>query len=706
MQIIDNVTSLLGDDLRTELEADDRIRCIAPSFSIYAFEALRAVLENVEAFDFVFTGPSFATDGSGAKPTHRQFVIPPAMNRRDLTGSPFEIRLRNKMTARATAQECARWIRKSARFRANVAGGGLPASLSIEGTDRAVAYGNLSGFTAADLGYEPSGNLSMIQKTDDPEATAHYIRLFDQLWGDNARLQDVTDALCQQIEETYAENAPAHVYHLILSAIFRTFLDEVSDDTLPNDRTGYRDTKVWNTLYKFQQDAVMGLINKLETFNGCILADSVGLGKTFTALAVIKYYELRNKSVLVLCPKKLSENWQTYNRNLTTNILYEDRLRYDVLAHTDLQRTSGESMGMPLSQVNWGNYDLVVIDESHNFRNDDATQEAGETSTRYRALLNKVIRSGVQTKVLMLSATPVNNRFSDLKNQLALAYEGDPQKLNSKLKSDQSIEETFRRAQRAFNEWQELPPAERSASAIVDRLDFEFFELLDSVTIARSRKHITTNYDTTEIGQFPQRLPPRSFRCALTDQTGVPDFNAIYDGLSNLTLAVYAPLTYVLPSRMAAYADRYDTPTATNRLRQQDREASIKSLMRINLLKRLESSVASFRITLQRRSVGGQFKKGNMNFSSITLSTTQRRLLLSLALLLSACGPETQQAPTNATERNVDYVGVGVIVPPEDLRSDTPDVFAAKNRIPHQYKDLDPYNFFAVFDNLNPGLNR
>ena len=695
MDVIDNISVLLGDDLKRQLQPGGRIRCVAPSFSIYAFEALREALEKTDHFDFIFSGPSFVADGTGVAPPHRQFIISPAMRPKDLVGTPFEIRLRNRMTARATAQDCAQWIRTTARFKANIAGGNVPGFLSAERTDGLTTYTNLSGFTAADLGYEPDSGLSMINKSTDHAAGERYRQFFEQLWIDQARLEDVTEALCRQIEAIYAENAPSRIYHLILASIFRTFLDEVSEDTLPNDRTGYRDTKVWRTLYKFQQDAVVGLINKLETFNGCILADSVGLGKTFTALAVIKYYELRNKSVLVLCPKKLSENWRTYNRNLTTNILHEDRLRYDVLAHTDLLRTGGESMGMPINQVNWGNYDLVVIDESHNFRNDDATQDDGETGTRYRALLNKVIRAGVHTKVLMLSATPVNNRFSDLRNQLALAYKGDSSQLASKLKSAQNVEETFRRAQRAFNEWQELPVEERTPDAIQARLDFDFFELLDAVTIARSRRHITTHYDTTEIGRFPDRLPPQSFRCALTDRADVPDFNDIYDRLSDLTLAVYAPLTYVLPSRVAAYEERYDTRTATNRLRHRDREASIKSLMRVNLLKRLESSIASFRITLQKLvdqhrntldaiaaferggeggvtiteiededdlpSIGASLRRGDVRvaFADLDLVTYKRELEADAALLEALLADVERVTPAHDTklQHALDYVG-------------------------------------------------
>jgi superfamily II DNA or RNA helicase len=601
MKIIDNISDLFGDDLKTELRAGSRVAVSAATFSIHAFAALERELRKVEAFEFIFTGPSFVTDHAGSRAAHREFIIPPAMNRRDLAGTPFEIRLRNRMTARALARDCADWIRERGSFKANP-GAPIPSFLCATGDRReGTAYTGLHGFTAADLGYQP-GNLTMINKTTDPAPVERYRALFDQLWAERGRLTDVTDPLCRQLEQVYAENAPARIYHLMLSVIFRTFLEDINEDLLPNERTGFRDTKVWNTLYKFQQDAALGLINKLESYNGCILADSVGLGKTFTALAVIKYYELRNKSVLVLCPKKLADNWLTYNRNLTTNILAEDRFNYDVLAHTDLLRSTGHSMGMPLDQVNWGNYDLLVIDESHNFRNDEATQAQGEADTRYRALLNRVIRAGVRTKVLMLSATPVNNRFADLRNQLALAYEGNSRNLSDKLSSGQSVEEIFRQAQRAFNEWQDLPATERTPAAILERLDFSFFELLDSVTIARSRRHITTHYDMTEIGSFPQRLKPLSYRCALTAQDDVPDFNVIYGELSKLILAVYAPITYVHESRAARYGELYDTETATNRLRQQDRENSIRALMRVNLLKRLESSVEAFRLTLSRLS--------------------------------------------------------------------------------------------------------
>lgn len=333
------------------------------------------------------------------------------------------------------------------------------------------------------------------------------------------------------IASTYAENSPQRIYFLILYNLFAEFLDDLSEDVLPNDLTGYKDTEIWKRLYNFQKDAATGIINKLETYNGCILADSVGLGKTFTALAVIKYYELRNKSVLVLAPKKLADNWTTYNANLTTNILARERLNYDVLAHTDLSRTSGYSGAIPLDRINWGNYDLVVIDESHNFRNADY---ADEGESRYQRLMNQVMRRGVKTKVLMLSATPVNNRFLDLRNQLALAYEGDSENLSSKLDISTTVEQVFRQAQVAFSTWSRLPTEQRTSQSILAMLDFDFFELLDAVTIARSRKHIQASYDTTDIGAFPERRPPISIRAPLTALSTAPSFNEIFEQLRTL----------------------------------------------------------------------------------------------------------------------------------------------------------------------------
>lgn len=600
MEIIDNINRLLGDDLKQSLPAGSKLNIAASCFSMYAFEALKAELGAIEELRFIFTAPAFVADDvtDKVRRERREFHIPRIDRERSLYGTAFEIQLRNKLTQRAIARECADWLRRKATFKSNRGNAAMQQFLCVEAPQADRAYMPLHGFTAVDLGYQQGNAVSnLINKMDEPTFTATYLSLFNQIWNDTEKLEDVTSQICEHIASVYQENSPESIYYLMLYNIFNEYLDDIDDDVLPNDRTGYQDTLIWNKLFNFQKDAATGIINKLESYSGCILADSVGLGKTFTALAVIKYYELRNRSVLVLCPKKLADNWLNYNRNLKTNIFARDRFSYDVLCHTDLNRSSGESFGTPLNRINWGNYDLVVIDESHNFRNNDAFKDK---ETRYQKLMNQVIRQGVKTKVLMLSATPVNNRFTDLRNQLALAYEGDSENLSKKLRTSKSVEEVFRNAQKTFNSWAKLPTAQRTARAILDALDFDFFELLDSVTIARSRKHIQTFYDTRDIGPFPERRKPLSFHCSLTARPDVMGFNDIFERLSRLKLAVYAPVSYILPSRLKKYEDLYDTKVGgKGTLRQADREKSLQALMTVNLLKRLESSVAAFRLTLQ-----------------------------------------------------------------------------------------------------------
>ena len=598
--MIDNINRLLGDDLKATVTPGARLKIAASCFSIYAFEALKKELSGVDSLQFIFTAPTFVPNEvtDRLKKERREFFIPKSQRESGLYGTEFEIQLRNKLTQRAVARECAQWIRQKARFRSNKTKAPMQPFVHVAGREQATAYMPVNGFTAVDLGYQQGNAVSnFVNRMDEPAHAQMYLQLFDQIWNDPEKVEDVTAAICDHIESVYQENSPERIYFIMLYNIFRDFLEDVDEDVLPNDLTGYRDTLVWNKLFNYQKDAATGIINKLETYNGCILADSVGLGKTFTALAVVKYYELRNKKVLVLCPKKLADNWRNYNSNLTTNIFAKDRFNYDVLCHTDLSRTSGESFGMPLNRVNWGNYDLVVIDESHNFRNNDVYKDR---ETRYQKLMNKVIRAGVKTKVLMLSATPVNNRFIDLRNQLALAYEGESDALGKHLKTNTSVEEIFRRAQKAFNAWSDLPPEQRTAASILKALDFDFFELLDSVTIARSRKHIQTFYDTTDIGHFPERRKPLSFHCPITERQDVADLNEIFSQLSVLKLSVYAPISYILPSRLRKYEELYDTQVegGKGKLRQADRERSLQALMTTNLLKRLESSVAAFRLTL------------------------------------------------------------------------------------------------------------
>lgn len=601
MELIDNITRLLGDDLKSTLKPQSRLKIAASCFSMYAFEALKTELEKIDELSFIFTSPTFTASEVTDKirKERKEFHIPKLDRERSLYGSEFEIQLRNKLTQRAIAKECADWMRRKAKFKSNRTKAPMQPFACVQATGTDTAYMPLHGFTAVDLGYQQGNAVSnLVNKMDEPAFAATYLSLFDQIWNDAEKLEDVTALICEHIDSVYQENSPESIYFLMLYNIFNEFLDDINEDVLPNDLTGYQDTLIWKKLFNYQKDAATGIINKLETYSGCILADSVGLGKTFTALAVVKYYELRNKSVLVLCPKKLADNWLNYNRNLKTNIFSKDRFNYDVLCHTDLSRTSGESFGTPLNRINWGNYDLVVIDESHNFRNNDVYKDK---ETRYQKLMNKVIKEGVKTKVLMLSATPVNNRFNDLRNQLALAYEGESENLSKKLKTGKSVEEIFRSAQASFNNWAKLPPEERTARAILESLDFDFFELLDSVTIARSRKHIQTFYDTTDIGQFPERRKPLTFHSPLTSRTDVMSFNEIFGQLTLLKLAVYAPISYILPSRLKKYEEQYDTQVAGGggKLKQADREKSLQALMTTNLLKRLESSVQSFRLTLE-----------------------------------------------------------------------------------------------------------
>ena len=501
------------------------------------------------------------------------------------------------MTQKSIAKECADWIRRKAVFKSNITGENMAGFMTVDSLAEQVAYMPMAGFTTVDIGCERGNNsYNMTNRMEAPFST-QYMQLFETIWNDRSKMQDVTDVVIENISSAYNENSPEFIYFMTLYHVFSEFLEDISEDVLPNEATGFKESKIWNLLYDFQRDAVLAIINKLEKYNGCILADSVGLGKTFTALAVVKYYENRNKSVLVLCPKKLAENWNTYKGNYVNNPIAADRLRYDVLFHTDLSRTGGISNGIDLDRLNWGNYDLVVIDESHNFRNGAGTH-ANTTENRYVKLMEKVIRTGVKTKVLMLSATPVNNRFVDLRNQLAIAYEGDSEQIDSKLATKKSIDDIFRQAQKAYNAWCKLEPKERTTDALLRTLNFDFFEVLDSVTIARSRKHISKYYSTAEIGKFPERLKPISMRPSLTNLKSSINYNQIYEELMKLTLCIYTPSNYIFPSKLDKYMDL--THNKGINLTQRGREQGIRRLMSINLLKRLESSVFSFNLTLSR----------------------------------------------------------------------------------------------------------
>lgn len=595
METFNNTTKVVRDDLEKKIKAGSRISIAASCFSLYAYQELKAQLESCQEVRFIFTSPTFVAEKTPKE--RREFYIPRLKRENSLYGTEFEVRLRNELKQKAIARECADWVRKKVRFKSNKTRESMNKFMLVDTREEIYIYQPMEAFTTVHLGCERGSSLTnMVMRFENP-ASKEYLQLFDALWNDKDKFSDVTSDVIEMISAVYQENAPELVYFMAIFNIFSEFLKDISDDALPNEATGFKKSTIWNKLFAFQKDAALAIIHKLEQYNGCILADSVGLGKTFTALAVIKYYEGRNKSVLVLCPKKLSENWMTYRSNLVNNPLSSDRLRYDVVYHTDLSRNSGDTvMGLPIERINWGNYDLVVIDESHNFRNGNGTHSrGGEKENRYMRLMNRIIRPGVQTKVLMLSATPVNNRFLDLRNQLALAYGGDSGEFDEKLGLKTDIDTVFKTVQGVYNRWSMLPAKERTTEHLLSLLDYDFFEILDKVTIARSRKHIQSYYDVADIGNFPIRNRPVSISPKLTELEGVIDYHEIFELLTKLNLTIYTPINFIHQSKLFKYLDEKETENLAR-----GREIGIRRLMSINLLKRMESSVHSFLLTIRR----------------------------------------------------------------------------------------------------------
>jgi SNF2 family DNA or RNA helicase len=594
-KFFDNVTDRVIDDLKLTIRASSKVEVAAASFSIYAYQLLKKELEQVDELKFLFTGEVFTSEKAARE--SREFYIPRLNAERSLYGTDFEIKLRNELNQQAIAKECADWIRNKVKFKSNTSGEYMMPFMSVRNDNEELAYSPLMNFTTADLGADRGHNAySTTTKVYAPQAK-HFIDTFESVWNEDGKLADVTEAVLENITAAYKENSPELIYFMALYNIFSEFLEDLNADFLPNEATGFKNSQVWSKLYGFQKDAVIGCISKLEKYNGCILADSVGLGKTFSALGVIKYYESRNKNVLVLVPKRLKDNWNTFKGNYKNNPLVEDRLRYDVLFHTDVNREYGDSNGIDLRNINWGNYDLVVIDESHNFRNGESTTHKADEGyeNRYQKLMNKIIKQGVKTKVLMLSATPVNTKFGDLRNQLMLAAEGDSSSFDTVLDTKNPIDKIFRDASAAFKAWNELPPDDRSTPTLLGMLHFDFFELLDSVTIARSRKHIERYYSQDDVVKFPTRLKPISERPELTDIVDVT-FNEIFNRIDSLNMDVYTPLKYVFPSKLGKYVDLDSSQGRSWANREQGRNI----LMITNMLKRLESSIYSFRKTSER----------------------------------------------------------------------------------------------------------
>ncbi len=595
---IDNKASIVKDELVTRISQGDKVSVASSLFSMYAYRELKDQLDGLEEFRFIFTSDAFTKDQP--KKEQREFFIPRRQREQGLFGSSFEVKLRNELTQKSIASECAAWIKQKAQFK-SYSGQTDPMSncLWIEKPSDQIAYMPFDTFDTSKLGIDSAGkNPSITMRLDAAQSRA-YLDTFNKEWNSD-RLTDVTDAVIDSITLMYKENPPELIYYYALYRIFHEFLEDVSGDALPNDTSSsFKETKIWNMLYDFQKDAVISIIQKLNQYNGCILADSVGLGKTFTALAVMAYYLKQGKRrtrVLVLCPKRLSDNWVLYKTPYKNNPLIDDDLNYEVLYHTDLSRQTGKTeTGIDLERLDWSNFDLVVIDESHNFRNgeDGANKEEGKLN-RYQRLMEKILQQGERTRVLMLSATPVNNRFRDIRNQLAMVYQGESEVLSEKLGLDQNIDDVFKAAQAAYTRWSKFPTLERTTDNLMQLLDQDFFHVLDQMTVARSRKHIQQYYDVNAIGPFPARRKPIAMRPSLSTIPGAPTYAEITNMIEQLNLSVYSPSKFVQPSRAIKYADK------DKRLTTRGRETGLKKLMAVNLLKRLESSVHSFRLTLKR----------------------------------------------------------------------------------------------------------
>ena len=579
-KIIDNkIHGTVIEELKNSIEKSSKLSVISGLFSIWAFAELQTELEKVEDL---------------------RLIIPDYWNKKesflnDLLGSIGDRKFRNNLNTSQIAKECSNWLEKKAQIKTSE--NPIPQNLfCVDNNSNHTAIQGSSDFTAEGLGFVPSKSFHMNACFDSASETKALLQWFDNMWNSKMGISDLKNELMHCLEIIYSDKSPQLIYYLILYNIFKDFLGEIEEEKIIKTKTGIKDTIIWNKLYKFQKDGVLGAIDKIEKYNGCIIADSVGLGKTFEALAIIKYYELRNDRTLVLCPKKLRENWTLYTINDTRNLLAEDRFNYDVLNHTDLTRISGYSGEINLKTINWSNYDLIVIDESHNFRNNSPRKDG---VTRYSKLMKDIIRSGVKTKVLMLSATPVNSRMNDLKNQIAFITEGKDDSFYNNGVS--SIEQTLKNAQAKFNSWLKLDEKHRTTESLLETLNFGYFKLLDMLTIARSRKHILKYYDIKEIGKFPERLTPINIKTDIDLDKTFPQLKEINRSIRRLNLSAYAPLKYVLTSKMEEYSRKYDMQVAGGSVfRQIDREQNLIHLMRVNLLKRMESSIYSFSQTLEK----------------------------------------------------------------------------------------------------------
>jgi len=582
----------VGDFLKAKVEENSTLSIVSAYFTIYAFDALKEQLLGIKSLKFLFGEPRFIKSLDPSKTDKKAFQI-----------EDKGLQLQNRLEQKRVAKECAEWIDKKVQIRSvkqsNLLHGKMY-HIAHNGSENAIM--GSSNFTVRGMGLgKKNNNIELNLEVDSKRDTCDLKAWFDELWNDAELVEDVTQDVLLYLEQLYQNNSPEFIYYKTLFHIFETFLDDLEKSDNLSEQLHLFDTEIWKALFEFQKDGVKAAINKIRRYNGCIIADSVGLGKTFEALAVIKYFELRNEKVLVLCPKKLRDNWTVYlaQNNSELNPLIKDRFSYTVLSHTDLSRDSGCSGDINLETINWGNYDLVVIDESHNFRNNIKSKrdESGNLirKSRYERLMDDIIKSGVKTQVLLLSATPVNNDLKDLRNQLYFITEGRDAAFGESL-GIVSLRDTLADAQRKFTKWAKKS-RDRKTSELLEELSSAFFTLLDQLTIARSRKHIQKYYKDAiaQLGGFPERLKPISVFSEIDREGKFMSYEQLNSEISKYQLSLFNPSKYVLSPYRSVYENK-----GVRNFRQSDRERSLIGMMKVNFLKRLESSVNSFAITMQR----------------------------------------------------------------------------------------------------------
>ncbi len=565
------ITNEAGNKLAAELkdliQPGSDLSLITDQFTIYAFMFLSDKFKDINSLRILWTNQ---------QEDKVRFIF----------GSPDEVEFKNQFLLRFAGETCAAFLKEKAEIKPSSPS--LKMLLGKKDTSFSASFIS-NGFTSENLGLVATTQKTITELKSEKEEQPiidQYQLLFDLQW--NQAVKDLKAELLKELERAYNDYSPEFLYQFTLSRIFEG-VDEVSTDQHEISQIGLTNSKIWNELKPFQQDGALGAITKIKKYNGCILADSVGLGKTYEALAVIKYFLCRNGNarILVLCPKKLRENWRIFAVNESENFFHEDSLRFDLLSHTDLSRNHGLVGDLNLERVNWGNYDLVVIDESHNFRNDNS---------RYKKLMEEVVSKGLKTKVLLLSATPVNNKMNDLKHQIYVLTENRDDAFDAE--GIPSIAKLMTGVQREFNNWIE---GDRNPDQLLEALSTKhpkYFDLLDKVSIARCRRHIRSFYG--ENIHFPERLQPDNTPVADNNGGALSDIEALVEEMNRLNLGLYAPITYLrsdngIPEK---YAEKYDNRLSEGKIfKQADREKSLIYLMRVNLLKRLESSSSSFGLT-------------------------------------------------------------------------------------------------------------